>query len=70
MEGRLKIRVNGAEQELAPGTSVAGLIAELQLRPELVAVEVNRELVPRAEREARTLLEGDSVELVTLVGGG
>ncbi len=70
MEGRITIRVNGADQELDAGTSVAGLIAELQLRPELVAVEVNRELVARAEREARELIAGDVVELVTLVGGG
>jgi thiamine biosynthesis protein ThiS len=35
-----------------------------------VAVEVNRELVPRRNFEATQLQEGDHVEIVTLVGGG
>jgi thiamine biosynthesis protein ThiS len=33
-------------------------------------VEVNRSLVPRRERDARELRDGDVVEIVTLVGGG
>ncbi|MGB2938329.1 MAG: sulfur carrier protein ThiS, partial [Phycisphaerae bacterium] len=35
-----------------------------------IAVEVNRELVPRSRHGARALAEGDAVEIVTLVGGG
>ncbi len=63
------IELNGERRELAR-TSVAGLVAQLGLRPEVVAVEVNQTLVPRAERERRELASGDKVEVVTLVGGG
>jgi thiamine biosynthesis protein ThiS len=63
------IELNGERCELLR-TSVAGLVASLGLRPEVVAVEVNRTLVPRAERERRELASGDKVEVVTLVGGG
>ena len=66
----MRIRLNGEERELPEAITVAGLVAELGLRPEQVAVEVNRALVPRAEHAATTLAEGDEVELVTLVGGG
>ncbi|MBK7874748.1 MAG: sulfur carrier protein ThiS [Planctomycetes bacterium] len=66
----VKVLVNGETRELAPGTSVARLIEELGLRPEIVAVEVNRELVTRARRASTELEDGDRVELVTLVGGG
>ena len=66
----MRVVVNGAARELAAGTTVAALVEQLELAPEQVAVEVNRELVPRARRGERVLAEGDELELVTLVGGG
>lgn len=70
LQHTLKIVLNGSPSELADAMSVAELIEDLDLSPEQVAVEVNGELVPRAERAAHQLSEGDAVELVTLVGGG
>ncbi|QDU68245.1 sulfur carrier protein ThiS [Engelhardtia mirabilis] len=64
------ITVNGEPWELALGSTVAELLERLGLRPEVVAVEINRELAPRSTRAERILAEGDVVELVTLVGGG
>jgi thiamine biosynthesis protein ThiS len=66
----IRIELNGAPRDLRAGATVAALVAELGLRPEVVAIEVNQALVPRVERERRTLADGDRVELVTLVGGG
>lgn len=66
----MKIRVNGEERSVAPESTVAALVAELDFRPEQVAVELNRKLVPRRDREQTPLTDGDEVELVTLVGGG
>lgn len=66
----VQIFVNGQPRELPPAHTVAHLIEDLDLRPEQVAVELNRELVPRERRAATTLDEGDRIELVTLVGGG
>lgn len=68
--GRIRLHVNGEARELPAPITVAGLLEELALRPELVAVEVNGTLVPRARRAAHRLAGGDAVELVTLVGGG
>lgn len=69
-DGALAVHVNGAEREVAAGTTVAQLLEQLELRPELVAVEVNGSLVPRARRAEHELSGGDAIELVTLVGGG
>lgn len=66
----MRITLNGEVREVDEAATVAGLIAELELRPEFVAVERNGELVRRAEHAACRLAEGDSVEVVTLVGGG
>ena len=65
------IKINGEPQSF-PDTSltVADLIARLGKDAKKLAVEVNRDLVPRTEHAARALADGDSVEIVTLVGGG
>jgi thiazole synthase len=64
------ITLNGEPRELAGARTIAALVADLGFRPEHVAVERNRELVPRARHAETRLDEGDVVEVVTLVGGG
>jgi thiamine biosynthesis protein ThiS len=66
----IAIELNGRRRELRDGASVAELVAELDLRPGMVAVEVNGSLVPRERREATVLRAGDQVEMVTIMGGG
>ena len=66
----MKLQVNGEERELPEGATIAVLIESLGLRPEVVAVEVERVLVSRTEHATRQLAEGERVEVVTLVGGG
>jgi thiazole synthase len=55
---------------LAQPLTVGELIEHKGLDPRKVAVEVNREVVPRARHGEHRLQAGDAVEIVTLVGGG
>jgi thiazole synthase len=64
------ITLNGERREVPGGLTVAGLLRHLGVRPEHVAVEVNRDLVTRARHDQTALTEGDVLEVVTLVGGG
>lgn len=66
----IPIEVNGVARSVPEGTTVAQLVEELGLRPEVVAVERNAALVRRGERAATRLEPGDRLEVVTLVGGG
>jgi sulfur carrier protein len=66
----MRITVNGQPREVPDGTTVARLLEMLPGAGGPVAVEVNREIVPRSQHAARRLAEGDAVEIVTLVGGG
>ena len=66
----MKIRLNGEDREISEGLTIAALIENLRLRPDQVAVELNRQLVPRALHPETELTDGDVVEMVTLVGGG
>ena len=70
MSDRIDVVINGESRSLAAGTTVAALIAELGLADRRVAVERNREVVPRAQHASTELAAGDRVELVTFVGGG
>jgi thiazole synthase len=64
------IEINGERREVPGPLTVAELLRHLGVRPEQVAVEVNRDLVTRGRHEQTTLAEGDVLEVVTLVGGG
>ncbi|CAN5901643.1 thiazole synthase [soil metagenome] len=66
----MTILLNGETREFPEAITVAEALQQLGLRPEQVAVEVNRQLVPRARHAETPLASGDEVEVVTLVGGG
>ena len=66
----MTIQVNGQPREVAAETSVSQLLDALGVKQPHVAVELNLEVVPRAQHAATSLREGDRLEVVTLVGGG
>jgi sulfur carrier protein len=66
----MQILLNGEPLQLPGPIDVAGLLAHLNLGERRVAVEVNREIVPRSRHAGFALAEGDSVELVHAMGGG
>lgn len=66
----IEVTVNGTARTVPQGTTVAELIALSGLSGRRVAVERNREVVPRARHAEVALEPGDRLELVTFVGGG
>ncbi|MEQ8330958.1 MAG: sulfur carrier protein ThiS [Longimicrobiales bacterium] len=66
----IRVRLNGADREVAPDLTVRGLLESLDLRPELVVVERNREILDRKAYAHTPVEEGDTLELVHFVGGG
>jgi sulfur carrier protein len=66
----MNLVVNGQPRVTADRITLAELLAEMNLSPQRVAVEVNLEVVPRAEHQTHVLCEGDRLEIVTFVGGG
>ncbi len=66
----MRLILNGQPTEVPALATVAELAAWLKLPAFGSAVELNGEIVTRAERAARPVKDGDTVEVVTLVGGG
>ena len=66
----MHITVNGDALEVPDDLTVMGLVAHLGLTSGPVAVERNREVVPRAEHDVTRVVDGDQLEIVHFVGGG
>ena len=62
--------INGKERPVPRPASVGGALRALGLSNRPVAVELNGQLVRRADQDSTTLGPGDRVEIVTFVGGG
>jgi sulfur carrier protein len=65
----IQIMLNGEARQVREG-SIADLVASLGLDVKKVAVERNREIVPRSTLADVALVEGDALEIVHFVGGG
>jgi len=66
----MNVIINGAARDVPDELTVRDLVVHLGLGGGPVAVEVNREIVPRAEHASRKVASGDTIEIVHFVGGG
>ena len=66
----MRLTVNGDLVELPAPATLAELAARLDLAGQRVAFEVNGAIVPRSQRDAHPLHDGDKIEVVTAIGGG
>ena len=66
----MTVRLNGETRECREGMTLADLVAELGLGAKRIAVEVNRDIIPREEYAHYRLNAGDEIEIVHFVGGG
>ena len=66
----IQITVNGESRSLAPGTTVAALLAAMNLTGKRIAVERNGDIVPKGRHADTSLAAGDRLEIVVAVGGG
>ena len=63
------VKINGELLE-KDGKTVAEMLADMDIRGQRVAVEINEEIVPKARYDETILKDGDCVEVVRFVGGG
>ena len=70
MPDAVTIQVNGENRETAAGTSVTALLAQLGLSSGRVAIEYNRQILPKSKWDETHVGHGDRFEIVQFVGGG
>jgi sulfur carrier protein len=66
----MTLTVNGESRDLEDATTLLGLIESFSLNPEATAVQLNDDILERETFPTITLNEGDTVELIRIVGGG
>ena len=66
----MKLTINGQDRQFDAALNISSLLAQLGMKPDRVAVELNRELVPRDRWTSTQLSQGDKLEIVHFVGGG
>ncbi|WP_153557954.1 sulfur carrier protein ThiS [Roseimaritima sediminicola] len=66
----MNVTVNGVAAEYPDGVTIERLVQLADVPPNYLAVEVNKDVVPREQHGTHRLRDGDTVEVVTLVGGG
>jgi sulfur carrier protein len=66
----MRLVINGKEQSFGDSLNLAQLVEQLGMKGDRVAVELNREIVSRAQWTETTLNDGDKLEIVHFVGGG
>jgi thiamine biosynthesis protein ThiS len=66
----MEVFVNGTPRDIAQGSTLAQLIEALEIGTSRLAVEVNREVIPRSAYHEHRLKGGDRIEIVRAIGGG
>ena len=66
----MKLKINGKEETISKVNSLVSLIEDKGFNPETIVVEHNLEVVPRDMWGEVSLSEGDTIEIVSFVGGG
>jgi thiamine biosynthesis protein ThiS len=66
----MKLQINGEEKTFPSPLTLAALIEGMGMKPDRIAVELNREIVPRNRYSETQLADGDKLEIVHFVGGG
>jgi thiamine biosynthesis protein ThiS len=65
----MNLTING-ENQISSAETLGALVAGLGMKPDRVAIELNREIVPREQWSQTPLHDGDRLEIVHFVGGG
>lgn len=66
----MKLQVNGEAREVNDGATILTLLESFSLNPDATAVQLNEDILERESFSDTTLNDGDSVELIRIVGGG
>ena len=65
-----RISVNGIQEEVPPAITIKGLLESKKINPNVVACELNLSIIKRAKLGETVLNDGDTLEIIQMIGGG
>jgi thiamine biosynthesis protein ThiS len=66
----MRLKINGDDRQFGSPLTLASLIEQLGMKPDRIAVELNRDIASRDQWASIHLKDGDRLEIVHFVGGG
>ncbi len=69
-EEKIIVIINGRTREVATGMTLTMLLDNLDISTSGIAVELNREVVPKTLHPTTTLKKNDTIEIIRMTGGG
>ncbi|HTF43625.1 MAG TPA: sulfur carrier protein ThiS [Terriglobales bacterium] len=66
----MRVQINGENRDFEESLPLSALVEQLGMKADRVAVELNRNIVPRTQWAETQVAEGDRLEIVQFVGGG
>lgn len=67
---KMKVRINGEEKEIEDGMTLKGLLDGLEIKLQGIAVDINKEIVPKSRFGETFIRQNDCIEIVRMAGGG
>ena len=64
------VKINGEEREVDEHATLTELLATLAIDPKGIAVELNREVIPKSLHPETTIKKDDQIEIIRMTGGG
>ena len=69
-KNKIQIYINGKKKNISINFSLVDIIEEYSLKNELIAVEINQEVIPRSSYKTKKINKNDRIEILELIGGG
>lgn len=66
----MQISLNGTPYTIPPDSTLLYLLQEAKLETKKIAIEINKQIIPRGQHAEYKLAEGDQIEIIHAVGGG
>lgn len=66
----MNLLLNGENRDFEAGATIGQVLSQLELKPERVVLELNRQILNAADSQETELSEGDHLEIIQFVGGG
>jgi len=66
----MRLEINGERRSVPASATVRELLENLGIKPDRIAVELNRQIIRRQEWDRTALSDMDKIEIVQFVGGG
>jgi sulfur carrier protein len=67
---KITIYINGKKKLVNFDCSLLDILEEFNIKSSFIAIEVNKEVIPKSKYSTKKILKGDNIEILQMIGGG